>query len=206
MKKLLLISLSFLTFGFTQNSYAQATEEGNVLIDVYYGFPNLYSATLKSAYANSGTTTDVKIGSLGPVGAKVEYMVSDKVGMGVDFNYTSTSVSYTEEGYDAMNNLTTYDYKVSRNVLRIFPRFNFHFGSGDSFDGYAGLGAGWRNSSWKFESTDPDYISDEIDGLLPVSFRLFLGGRYFFTDNIGMNLEFGVGGGALIQGGLALKF
>ncbi|MFT7158553.1 MAG: hypothetical protein ACI8Q1_003586, partial [Parvicella sp.] len=35
---------------------------------------------------------------------------------------------------------------------------------------------------------------------------LFLGGRYFFTDNIGMNLEFGVGGGALIQGGLALKF
>ena len=34
---------------------AQAVEEGNILIDVYYGFPNLYGATFKRAYANSGT-------------------------------------------------------------------------------------------------------------------------------------------------------
>lgn len=186
---------------------AQVVEEGTILIDAYYGFPNLYTTTIKQAYASSGGASNVKVGGIGPVGGKIEYLIADKVGLGLDVNYTNTYVAYDEMSTDTASGITNnYNYEVSRSVLRIFPRFNFHFGNSDKFDGYAGVGAGYRVATWSFESNDPDFGDQSVEGFLPVSFRAFVGGRYFFTDNIGLNFEIGAGGGALLQGGLSAKF
>ena len=57
------------------------------------------------------------------------------------------------------------------------------------------------------KSSDPNnsYSTSGAAFSIPLSVRVGLGMNYFFTENIGMNLEFGLGG-PLIQGGLALAF
>lgn len=200
MKTIKLFTISVVFFFGGLSASAQAVEQGTILIDAYYGFPNLFTTALKSSYAQSGSSENVKVGGIGPVGGKVEYLISDKFGISLDVNYTNTYVSY-----DEVSSSVIYNYKVSRSVLRAFPRFNFHFGNSDSFDGFAGVGAGYRTANWEFESTDPNYGDQSIETFIPVSFRIFVGGRYFFTDNLGLNMEFGLGGGALIQGGLSFK-
>lgn len=183
---------------------AQAVEEGNILIDVYYGFPNLYGATFKRAYANSGTEENVKISSLGPIGLRGEYMVSDKIGLGLDVGFNNTKLTYTE--FDAADN-KDYDYDFTTQKIGAMVTFNFHFlESNDNLDAYFMVGAGYGNRSFKFTSTDPNYTDETIDGLIPVASRVGVGMRYFFTDNIGLNLAIGFGQGGLVNGGLSLKF
>lgn len=184
---------------------AQAVEEGNILIDVYYGFPNLYGTVFRNAYANSGTEENVDISSLGPIGLRGEYMVSDKIGLGLDLGFNNTNLTYTE--FDSFDN-KDYDYTFKTQKIGAMVTFNYHFlESNDNLDAYFMVGAGYSNRTFKFTSTDPDYIEDEVSGsLIPVASRVGVGMRYFFTDNIGVNLAIGFGQGGIINGGLSLKF
>lgn len=201
MKKLVLkaMALTVILFGTTQtNLNAQVVEEGTAIFDVYYGFPNLYTAVLKSAYSNEPS---VSVSGSGPIGVRGEYMLTDKIGFGLDINYTNTIAKWTD-----IVNSTSYNYEVSVPRFRAMGKFNFHFAQSDVFDAYTAVGAGY--SSWKVNVTtnDPTYVDDtSLSTPIPIAFRLALGGRYFVTDNIGLGLEFGLGGGALIHGGLAIK-
>ncbi len=184
---------------------AQAVEEGNILIDVYYGFPNLYATVFRNAYANSGTEENVDINGLGPLGLRGEYMVSDKIGLGLDLGFNNTNLKYTE--FDSFDN-KDYEYTFKTQKIGAMVTFNYHFlESNDNLDAYFMVGAGYSNRSFKFTSTDPDYIEDEVSGsLIPIASRVGVGMRYFFTDNIGVNLAIGFGQGGIINGGLSLKF
>jgi len=197
MKKLFIV-LAITAGVFASNqSKSQAVEQGKMLIDVYYGFPNLWTSVLKSAYADSPTAAGIKIGTLGPIGGRFEYLLSDKIGLGIDVQTASSSVSWTD---------STYNYKVSANRLRFCPRINVHFGSNDKLDFYGAFGIGYKTSNLKFTSNDPGF--NEASGsisLTPITWRMAIGIRYFFTDNIGAGLEMGFGG-VLATAGLAVKF
>lgn len=183
---------------------AQAVEEGNILFDVYYGFPNLYGTTFKGLYADSGTEQDVKIRSLGPIGLRGEYMMSDKIGLGLDIGFNNTVLTFTE--FDSFDN-KDYEYTFKTQKIGAMVTFNFHFlESNDNLDAYFMVGAGYGNRSFTFESTDPNYVDDSVDGIIPVASRVGVGMRYFFTDNIGLNLSLGLGQGGLVNGGLSVKF
>lgn len=203
MKKLLLTVVGGMILA-TSSVNAQAVEEGNLIIDGYYGFPNLYTSTLKSTYENADRT-DFQVGGIGPVGGRVEYMLADKFGLGVDFGYSGSFVQYNYDDVDANNNPVVYTDKVSTRKIGVMATFNYHFLEHDDIDAYAMIGTGWRNRSYSYESTDPDYQSETISGLIPVSFRIGVGMRYFFTDNIGLNLGLGFGQGGVINGGLSFK-
>ena len=179
---------------------AQVFETGDVQVEAYYGFPNLYTAVLKSAYANDPSVGNVNIGGIGPIGFRGEYMVTDKIGMGIDVNYTNTYVQWT----DGVSG-TVYNYEITVPRFRAMGKFNFHFTDSDVFDAYGSVGAGYSSFKYKLVTNDPSYTITEQTSLIPVSFRLAVGGRYFFTDNIGANLEFGLGGGAIIHMGLSYK-
>jgi hypothetical protein len=86
-------------------------------------------------------------------------------------------------------------------------RLNYHFVQTETVDVYFGVGAGYKHVTRTAAWND---ITDENDAsvtgsLLPVAFRLGLGGRYYFHPNIGMNFELGLGGGGILQAGLAVK-
>ena len=46
-----------------------------------------------------------------------------------------------------------------------------------------------------------------MDGnLVPISFRIAVGAKLYFTQNIGAHVELGAFGGGLLQAGLSVKF
>ncbi len=182
------------------NAYTQAVQQGNSIIDATYGWPNLYTTVLKEAVTTTNSYA-VKVSGLGPLALKYEYMIADRVGVGVAFNYANTSVEFNEKVIT-----TEYDYKYTVPRIRAMAKFGFHFGSSEHFDGYTSVGVGYGSFSWNFVTNDPNCTGATLSSPIPVAFRLALGGRYFFTDNIGALVEFGLSGGGLLEFGLSAKF
>jgi outer membrane protein W len=201
MRKIKILVVAVTAFVAT-NASAQVFEEGNVSVDLYYGFPNLYSTAFRTSYANGGTETDIDISGLGPVGIRGEYLLTDKVGLGLDVGFNNTKLTFRDVG----SNGNTYDYTFSTQKVGVMVTFNYHFIENDNLDFYGIVGAGYGSRSYKFESTDPNYQDEDIKGLIPVASRLGVGMRYFFTDNIGANVALGFGQGGLVNAGLSFKF
>ncbi len=195
----------------TSSASAQAMEEGNVGIDLYYGFPNLYTSVFRAAYTNSTTDEDIKVGGIGPLGLRGEYMIADKFGIGIDFGFTNSKVTYSRATtvYNPVtltNDPITYDFDFRTRKIGFMVVFNYHFIDNDQVDFFGTLGTGYKNRSFSFTSTDPLYNEDNISvTLVPVSFRMGLGMRYFFTDNIGINLGLGFGQGGIANAGVSFK-
>ncbi|MBI1838259.1 MAG: hypothetical protein HYR91_13440 [Flavobacteriia bacterium] len=211
MKKIYLTVLTVALSLTSLNSNAQCIEQGKILIDGYYGFPNLYSSIFKGLYANSGTELNLKIGSLGPIGLRTEYLLTDKIGLGLDLGFNSSSISYddnttiynsTTGNYDPI----TYNYKFSTKKIGAIATFNFHFIENDNLDAYFTVGMGYGNRSFTYASNDPNYSFATVKSIIPVAYKIGVGMRYFFTENIGANLALGFGQGGLINAGLTAKF
>ncbi len=194
---------------FQQTGRAQALQEGNVVFDGYYGWPNFFTTLAKAAYISSGQDENLKIGGIGPLGARAEYMVTDRVGVGIDLFVANSSLGWSERTTifnptTGNNEDVTYNYDLDFNRITALARFNYHFGSSDKFDPYAAVGAGYRSTSLSFTTNDPDFLEQSVGGALPIGIRLAAGGRYFFNDFIGINLEMALGG-PLLSGGLSIK-
>lgn len=200
MKKITLILSTFCML-FSMPSFSQVYEPGNVVIDAYYGWPNLFTAVVRTAYEDDPTlkSNGVSIGSIGPIGGKVEYVITEHFGIGVNVNYANTSVKGTT------NN--GYDFKASVPRLRILPTVNIHIGSSDNIDPYVALGVGYSSMNIKEETSDPNYKTGSVSiKATPVAFRAEFGIRYFFIPNLGVTGQIGFGGGPLLAAGLAAKF
>ena len=93
MKKIctIFIATVALTFG-VNNKVSAQVEEGNVIIDLYYGFPN----GAKTFYSIFESYSGFKATGIGPLGGRVEYMVADNLGVGVDVNFVQGGASYTD--------------------------------------------------------------------------------------------------------------
>lgn len=209
----LMLAGSFLVLS-SSNLFAQGVGQGNVIIDPYYGFPNIGKSFLQQIEDANPGATNFKAGGIGPAGLRIEYMLSDRIGLGVDVIYNSnissfTSVDSTYNGTtdtwsEETNNL---EYKMQR--VRAQLRFNYHFDiSNPNLDSYIGLGAGTNNRFRKTLENGVDIT--ENDGLsnftlLPFSMRFAAGLRYYFTENIGINTEIGIGG-PIVSAGLSVKF
>lgn len=213
MKKITVLFAAVMSLFCAAPLKAQVYEPGNILIEGYYGWPNLFTAVVRSAYEDDVTYDyDVTIGSIGPLGGRAEYLITQRVGLGVNVNYANTSVKgkYDKEVYNSGTgnyDIYTYDYKGSVPRLRILPTISIHMGSSSDFDPYFAFGVGYSSMKIKEETNDPDYVSGSLDlKATPVAFRLELGMRYWVTDHIGLAGQFGLGGGPLLAAGLAAKF
>lgn len=202
------VALSTVSMAQTQIS------QGDVIVDPYIGVPNWANSILydKVNLDNSDNVTDYKVnGGMLSYGGRVEYMLSDNFGMGVDVNYEVSGFNYNNvvSVYDESTATYTdvkynYDYKAKK--LRAMIRLNYHFVQTDRADAYTSFAGGYKNVNRISTTNDPNYISDELNGaLVPVAIRLAIGARFYFTDNIGAHVELGAFGGALLQFGLSVK-
>ena len=215
MKKIFtIIGISFLSVSSLQ---AQTpVEQGNFIIDVYAGIPNWANSILYNNVEPDATQTDVRNyklnGGLLSYGGRFEYMIADNFGVGVDVNYEVSGFNYdynsqvgTDGGGNPIYSPYNVDYKSKK--LRAMARLNYHFVQNDRLDAYAGFAGGYKNVNRSIETKDTNYDDGSINGaLIPVSFRIAVGTRIYFTDNIGGMIELGAGGGALLQFGLSAKF
>ena len=218
MKKLLLIA----GFSIGLVSVNAQIMKGNFIIDPYIGVPNWANSLLYGQYDGSNTSvTNYKtIGSALSYGGRFEYMIADKVGVGADINYevSGFSFDYTDYQYDASGDViyvngdpqfTSYTDKYTAKKLRAMFRLNYHFFQSDKVDVYTGFAAGYKSAKREYttEPSNPMSTNESADkALVPISTRLAIGTKIYFTQNIGAHVELGVFGGGLIQFGLSAKF
>jgi opacity protein-like surface antigen len=177
--------------------------EGKMVIDAYYGYPYVVGAALKSA----STGTDVSVSNTNHIGAKFEYMVSDKIGLGVDYTYARVTIKEKDIQSTAANGQTvTYYgvYSASLTKQRILVRMNVHFATSPKIDPYVAFGVGYKMTTYK-DNYPSTYDNGYNLNLLPVAYRIGIGMRFFFVENVGINIEAGLGGPAM-QGGVSFKF
>jgi hypothetical protein len=178
---------------------------------------------LYSQYDGSNTSVAnyKTIGSALSYGGRLEYMIADKVGVGADINYevSGYSYDYIDYQYDAtgaviydvngIEQYRTYTDEYTAKKLRAMFRLNYHFFQSDKVDVYSGFAAGYKSVKREYTTTpsNPYSTNDSYNkALIPVTGRLAIGTKIYFTRNIGAHVELGVFGGGLIQFGLSAKF
>ncbi|MFK8046703.1 MAG: outer membrane beta-barrel protein [Crocinitomicaceae bacterium] len=203
-KTILALGCALAIIAGTNYSNAQV-EEGSLVIDPYYGFPN-FGERLASSIT-SENIDDLDVAGFGPAGIRLEYMVADKFGVGLDFIYNSVSVRTQIDSVSNGSVVETYDLDSYARRFRMHLRLNYHFINEDNFDAYVGVGGGTNTRSFGYNTDYPNYEEGDsgTGALIPFSMRFALGSRYYFTDNIGLNLEIGIGG-PVVSGGISFKF
>lgn len=177
----------FCAFTVQQASNAQAFDMGNKVFSLGYGFPNLN----KSLFKIYDTETNFKVTGYGPLHAKFEYGISEKIGLGLSINHVTSSMSYQDSLLDQNLNYKLYDYKLKWSSTKFNARVNIHFANSDVLDAYWGIGFGYGISSTKWTTNDPDFGNSSFKNPLAIGFESTLGARYYITDNIGAYCEVG---------------
>ena len=199
MKKLLLV---FAMFAGTTFSASAQVQQGTILVDAYYGMPNLYKSAFQSL-VSAADATNVQSGGIGPLGVRAEWLAAEKFGVGIDVCYSDAYVTEDAMGSDGM----MYSYELRSPKIGIMATMNYHFVSTETVDFYFIAGGGWKNRTLTSTTDDPNYTTDSIDmSLLNIAARVGVGARIFFTENIGINLGVGFGQGSIFNGGVSMKF
>jgi hypothetical protein len=177
MKKSFLLAFAFL---FVSVAFAQRNNsysQGDKLLNVGIGLNSYYSGGI-------------------PFGASLEFGVTETISVGANVDY----LSYTYN-YGALGN-----YKFT--ALYFGGRGSYHFNelfnlNNEKVDLYGGATLGYRSFSWKdsFSSTS---IGDSYGS--GVYLGIFVGGKYYFSDNVGGFAELGAIGSTNVRIGLAFRF
>lgn len=204
--------------------YAQAWGEGAAVATVGYGFPNLYKSIYKSLISSSATNNayygvvSYDVRGVGPAFAKADYGITKLIGLGLSVGYMNTIVTATEHYNGTEYNSSTGNYetkayeditKYTYSSFSIGARLNFHFGTGQKLDPYAGISAGYsaNNYSLTYYTNNPNGSTPlpEYGSGIPVYLGFTAGLRYYFIPNFGIYGEVGIEKWSVIQGGIAIK-
>jgi hypothetical protein len=185
-----------------KNLVSRAVKRGDNCVNFYYG-NNLVNFLFRKEAGSAAT--EIKRSSVGPVGLVYEHLMSDGFGLGVEFGYSQSTLRYNDVP-DFNQNKTKFEYRLYASTLRAMVRLNFHFAHSKKFDAYSLISAGYRHVVFSYTTNDP-YIDIEptFFSMSPIGVKPGLGFRYFFNNNIGLNLEIALGT-PLLGGGLSLKF
>lgn len=194
-KKTLVVIATALLLGFNSNAFSQSVKDGDVQVRAYYGYPYFVGAYVKAALESDSSAAGVDVRNTNHIGASFQIMVSEKIGLGLDYTFAKVSATYMD-GVDR--------YKLSLTKHRITALMSFHFANSQSVDPYFNVGAGYKMNQVKY--TEPGYDDSAVlKNAVPLSARLGIGLNYFFSDAIALNAEVGLGG-PLVQLGLTFKF
>lgn len=127
-----------------------------------------------------------------PIYLGLDYGVGHDITIGGRVSYRT----YTEHNWRT----TTIGFAANGNY-----HFNQLLSLPSKFDLYAGLSLGYLHYTNKYTGPDNVYRS-KVTNDSPLDWGIQIGGRYFFTDQLGLNLEFS--GGALYGAhiGITYKF
>jgi hypothetical protein len=178
---------------------AQGIFRGNVLLNAYAGYPNFMRFNLNLS-ESIPEGVDAQYLGLSPSGFRFMYMASDDVSVGLDLMYGMASVRYTQTDtlfFNGQWNFETNSRFVHKQRFRPQFRIDMHLGAMDpNLDQYIGLAVGGNMRSRRVYQNDilVDSSPNDIDLVIPVSFRACYGFRYFVGYNFAIGGELGLGG------------
>lgn len=188
MKKfsVLLTMLFCTTVAFTQTPGSTAFEENRIYLSGGYGFGNLGVAIFRDL----GSVLETR--ALGPLHFKVEYAVTEKLGIGVHYAYTQAELKTIDENVDVRINgiPDKLRWDASWRSYSFLLRMNRHFGEHEKWDPYLGMGMGFRD--WNYSATSNDDRKTDQSALINVGFEATFGVRYFPKPWLGFYSEIGV--------------
>jgi outer membrane protein W len=199
----------------SKSSDDKCVKKGTFIADGFYGYPYILGRYVKEVATtnnNNNTSDNIRVFNLNHLGGKAEYMLTDVIGLGVEYTFAATTAKYTESYQTYLGNnvysTTTNDYTARIVKQRILAKINFHFATSKVLDPYATAGIGYKTSLLTSNNpNDAASVSDINDSFLnffPVAFRVGAGLRYYFLKNVGVGIEAGIGG-PIIQGGISIK-
>jgi hypothetical protein len=127
--------------------------------------------------------------TLPPIFISADYGFKDDIGPGtLGFGAILGYASYKEtQILPAVNE--TYGWKYTAIICA--AKGSYHYEFIENFDIYAGIGLGLRYIADSYFG-DPEFNDEPDSGIFPV-FSIFVGERYFVTDNIAILTELGYG-------------
>ncbi len=162
---------------------AQQLEQGNSLINLGVGM---------GSYIGSGSGYKT---TLPPLEVSYEYLVNDNISVGGFFAMTKSEFNYSFPDLGGGSS-SPQNFKFNYSYMMFGAIGNYHFVNNDKFDVYGGVRIGYNKVNVDYSSDDAttDSLLKSIN--LDSSGMLFgaqVGGRYFFTDNLAVNMEVGYG-------------
>ncbi len=148
--------------------------------------------------------------SVPPISISLDHIMADglldgKAGWGIGgyIGYTSAKWEYTYTDPFTPSNNYTYGWKYTS--LIIGPRGTFHYNFLPKFDTYAGVLLGFNYVTSK-ETGNWQYIGNygQKASSSDLAYSVFIGGRYYFTNNFAVMAELGYGI-SYLNLGIALK-
>lgn len=188
MKKLFTILAIALLMAASQTSQAQLFSEGNNVLNLGVGFGGIYSYGYSASFSPSYNISfehGVKV--LGP----------GTLGVGLKYGHIGAKYGYTSGTYN-------YDWKWSNNVAALRVTYHPDFLSGDNWEVYGAADIGlWM---WKetYNSNDPYDMHDYNQSASTPVVYFQVGGRYYFTNAIGVFGELGYDV-TYVKGGIAIN-
>ena len=176
-------------------SKAQAFDEGIGFASLGYGFPNLPKVLFD--LADFGSFEDeYKSKGFGPIHARFEYGITEKLGIGVSVNYGNAGSSWVNNTTTSGGTAIAYKESLTYNTINALIRVNWHWVDHDKVDVYSGFGLGYNYVNVKFDSEDPNTTRttdgvNELFNLIPIGYEATVGMRYMFTEALGAYLEAG---------------
>ena len=191
------------------------SHQGNFSISLGYGFPSIIRTYLKQK-----TNRDqLGVHGAGPYLLKADYKIRNKWSIGFSAAYNKTRLSWMDDGYDpAILGNRPYEYGIKASEISATLRGNYHYLLKKKIDAYTGFGFGYSKVSLQTYTLAPyNQFAVRYDFPRPYTFELTTGMRYYFTKNIGLYTELGIGKAwllfnkyfvpeAVIQGGVNIKF
>lgn len=200
MKNTLILSVLLTAFVF--NAQAQKSEGSSVAtLGLGYSFFNNIIKTSLDTY------TDVEVKSVPTIAFTFDHSLTDKFSIGLAGAYQNVSGEFTNTYTDADLNSQTEKAKTTVSRINLAIRPLFHYGNNDKLDMYSGLRVGYLIRNVSVESNDPNgAFLEELDGNRFALGLVPFGMRYFFTDNIGINMDLQIGTPYVVSGGVAFQF
>lgn len=160
-----------------------AFEENDLFVTLGYGYGSFYFVV----------NSQDQLRITGPIYAKVEKAISNRLGIGINMAYSQNRSSSEYYFYNG-NETIAYTEIIDVNLLSILARLTWHYGDFKDFDPYMGFGMGYRLAQERYVQKAPfnNSSNNNIRNNIPFGFDFTIGARYFFTPQIGIYTEFGV--------------
>jgi hypothetical protein len=179
----LILVLAF-GLGSFNTAQAQAHEQGQIGITAGIGYSligGLFDAVTDGDNVE-GTGTPV-------INGMVDYGIGDKFSLGLAVSYQSFKAEYSDYLHF---DFTQESFEEKWSCLSIGVRPLLHFGNSDNFGMYTGARVGFTTWSYSNSSNNITFIETDVS-LGTIGVQPLFGANIYFTDNIGMNMEIGIG-------------
>ena len=189
MKTIATVFLLIISFAAMSQEPRRAFEKGDFSVSLGYGIGNIWKKFLKDAISFPENYT---VSSKGPFVMILDYNVHRRINVGIATGYSETIGSYKGNSQSFEEKLTAFSALL---------RANWHFGSWEKVDLYAGGGAGYYH--FKYSNNRNIIKPNSVPGSF--GYSLQLGASYYFVPRLGIYGEAGYVGGSLAQLGVKAR-